>query len=362
MSYEMRSGSPIHDLPGFDEWPRFALERNWTDGLPVYPPTPESVDVFLESWGVDPSGAVGSVPPSGRLANNTAVAANCIMAGCLPEYASVVTAALAAMLEPRFNLQGVQTTTHSCEPLTIISGPIVQELGFATEECVFAGGGRHANVAVGRAIRLILWNIGGGLPGRPARKTHGHPGRFSFLIPEDTSGLSWQPWHTERGVSAKDSAVTVFACESPHSIVVSQGTDLSPEQVLDRAADHMAALGSNNITTQGEQLLVIGPFFAQILDRAGWGRARVQQYLFEKAQRPLATVRPLGSARPDTSPRYWWDWLPEAVDQSIDESMVPSVDAPEAVHIVVSGARGGHFMSVCPGWGKFGGFAVTRAI
>ena len=153
-----------------------------------------------------------------------------------------------------------------------------------------------------------------------------------------------------------------FACEAPHSVVATIGTDLSPLLILNRIADHMRALGSNNSTTQGEQLVVLSPFLAQHLDAHGWDRSRVQQHLWDCARRPLAEVRPRSAQRPDNDPRWWWPWLPPGVDQSDDSSLVPSASNPASIHVVVSGASGGRFCAVCPGWGHFGGFAVTKPV
>jgi len=107
---------------------------------------------------------------------------------------------------------------------------------------------------------------------------------------------------------------------------------------------------------------VMTAFIANHLDAHGWNKARVREYLYEQSQRPLAEVRPRSSQRPDTREQWWWDWLPADVDQSREDAMVPSVWSPDHIHVVVSGAPGGRFLAVCPGWGHFGGFAVTRPI
>jgi hypothetical protein len=348
----------VHEVADWEEWSELALVNRWTDGLPVYPPTVEAVERILDHLGRKPDEDLGVVPPAGRMATFEVVAANCVMAGCRPEHVPLVCTALQAMLEPRFNLQGVQTTTHPCEPLTIVSGPVVEDLGFWTGEAAFAGGA-HANVAVGRAIRLLLWNVGGGYPGEPCRKILGQPGRFSFLIAENSS----TPWGTlaaARGVNG--SALTLFACEPPHSVLATLGSDMTPETILPKVASIMSALGNNNIYTQGEQLVVFSPFLASDFAERGWSRGRVQERLFELARKPLGEVRPRSAQRPDNSPAWFWDWLPDSVDQSRDDAAVTAVDRPEDIHIVVSGARGGRFLAVCPGWGHFGGFAVTRPV
>lgn len=352
---------PRLEVAGIEAWAQLALDRRWTDGLPVYPPTEEAVARFLAAWGVDPGLELGEVPPRRGIASAEAVAANCVMAGARPEHAPLVWTALEAMLDPHFNLQGAQTTTHSCEPLTIVSGPVVDELGFWTAEAAF-GGGAHANVAVGRALRLLLWNVGGGHPGQPVRKILGHPGRFAYLLAEDFAGSPWPPLSADFGLDPGVGAVTVFACEAPHNVLASIGSDMSPELILGKVASVMSALGNNNIYTQGETLMVVPAFLAADWAARGWDKAGVRETVYRLSQRPLSEVRPRSAVRPDTSPEWFWDWLPDHVDQSDESSLIPVVDSPGQIHIAVSGARGGRFLAVCPGWGHFGGFAVARAL
>ena len=171
----------------------------WTDGLPVIPPTPRLVEAALEYLGRDPQEVIGEVPPKNRLATVEKVAVNSVMAGCLPEYIPVVIAALEGMLDDSFNLNGIQATTNCISPLAIVTGPVVEQLGFNAGDNVF-GGGSRANAAVGRAIRLILWNIGGGYAGEIDRATLGHPGKYTYCIAENTADSPWGPIHEEQGL------------------------------------------------------------------------------------------------------------------------------------------------------------------
>ena len=194
----------------------FIYAQGWTDGLPIVPPTSLAIQRMLDYLGRDSEEVVGVVPPKNGAATIEKIAINCVMAGCRPEYGPVVIAALEAMLEPAFNLYGVQGTTHCCAPLVIVSGPVVKELEFNYRENVF-GGGSRANATVGRAIRLILWNIGSGYPGKVDMATLGHPGKYTYCIAEDPEQNPWEPLHVERGLEAGESGVTVLACESPPS-------------------------------------------------------------------------------------------------------------------------------------------------
>ncbi|MFH1486526.1 MAG: hypothetical protein ABIH46_10675 [Chloroflexota bacterium] len=130
----------------------------------------------------------------------------------------VVVAALKAMLDDTFHLNSVQCTTHCVSPLNIVSGPIEEELGFNSKGNVY-GGGSRANATVGLAVRLILWNIGGGYPGTSDKATQGHPGKYTYCIAEDERANPWEPLHVERGCAPGGSGVTVFACEAPHAVL-----------------------------------------------------------------------------------------------------------------------------------------------
>ncbi len=353
--------SESFEIGSWAEWAEFAFEHRWTDGLPVYPPTEDRIRAVLAHLGRDSKEAVGIIPPRNGIATIEKIAINCVMAGCKPEYVPVVIATVEAMLEEPFNLNGVQTTTNMVEPLTIVSGPIVRELGFATQETVFAGGGSRVNTSIGRAIRLVLWNIGGGYPGEPCKKTFGHPGRYCYLIAEDIEHNPWPPIHVDYGVPAHRSAVTVFACEPPHSVITLR-SDYTPTSYLKIIADHMSAPGSNNTTESagGEILVVLSACGADIMARNGWGRDAVKRYLFEVARRPLKEIKPY---RPNmTDPRYWWATWPPWVDQGNMEALVPVAWAPECIHVVVTGRYDKGWSAVCPGWGAEGGLAVSKPV
>ncbi len=341
-------------------WVELSYELRLTDGLPVHPPLREVVDALVAGSGRDADDLVAVIPPRDGRATVEVVAANAAMAGALPEHMPVVLAALEAMAEPRFNLRGITLTTHAAWPLVIVSGDEVGRLGMATGETVFSGGGNRANVAIGRAVKLVLWNVGAQFVGEPVKEVFGHQGRLSGSCIAESPDSPWEPFHRARGLD-DPSGVTVFGCESPHSVAM-WGADDEPHNRLAQAADAMATRGSNNMHTMGEILVVLTPSEARHLDRRGLGRAEVQQELFRLARRRLGDIRPRGPLRPDASPEHWYTWWPDWVDQSDDDTMVPVVERPEDIHVVVAGADSIPWIAVCPGWGNLGGFAVTRPI
>ena len=334
-----------------EEWVELAHSEGLTDGLPVYPPTRAAVDALVSASNRDPGQLLGAIPPRGGAATVEVLAANAAMAGCRPEHFQVVLTAVEAMLEDRFNLRGVVTTTHPCWPLVIVSGPAVERLGMAHAEAVFSGGGAHANAAIGRAVKLLLWNAGGATPGEPVKEVFGHPGRYAFCVAESPAS-PWPALHQARGVDA-DSGITVFACESPTSVAM-WGADDTPVNRLAQLADAMAIKGCNNIHTMGETLVVLTPNEARHLAEQGYARAAVQQELWQQARRRIGDL-----LSPGVPPYAWW---PDWVDADDPDTLVPVTERPEDIHVMVTGAESIPWMAVCAGWGNLGGYAVSRAL
>lgn len=338
------------ECDGYDAAVDYIYERGWTDGLPFLLPTPERVGSLLDGTTRSPTEILGAVPPRRGIATVESVAINAAMAGCLPEYMPVVLAAVEALLNPTFNLNGVQATTHINVPLVIVSGPVVEQLKFNSKLGVF-GGGNRANAAVGRAVRLVLLNAGGGSPLQLDRATFGHPGKYTYCIAEDADASPWAPLHTTLADAPgpDDSAVTVFACEAPHNIVDTHNS--TAEGLLRMIALSMTKIGSSSVLKGGQCLLVLGPERARKLKEAGWTRSDVQNYLFEHARVSVGTLRRVNSPR--STPK-WVDW---------EDPEAPAViyEAPEDIHVMVAGGPGPHSVW-CPGWGINGGYAVTRPV
>lgn len=355
--------SPV-SLADLDEWPEYCFRERLSDGLPAYPPTRARVERLLAASGVDPAHSLGPVPPRMGQATGEALAANAVMAGCGPAEFNVVWTAIDALTQPEFNLRGVQTTTHSCWPLAIVSGPAVQEIGVWAAESVFGGGAAHANGSIGRAIRLALWNLGGTLPGEPVKEVFGHPGRYSYCIGErdQSSGSPWPTLAQESGwVEPGESSLTLFACESPHSVAM-WGVGAEPAQRVEHIGNALTTHGSNNSHILGESLVALSPSEARHLDDCGWSRTDVRQHLFETARTPLGELRPRGSARPTADSEHFYEWWPTWIDQTDEDFPVPVAEKAEDIHVIVTGGDSIPWAAVCPGWGNTGGFAVTRRL
>ncbi|MGZ8267166.1 MAG: hypothetical protein ACXW20_06605 [Burkholderiales bacterium] len=352
----MELASRIVEAADLEAAVELCFEKKWTDGLPVVPPTRGPIERILGYLGRDPQEVIGIVPPRNGVATIEKIAINAAMAGCKPEYVPIVIAAVRAVLEERFNLNGVQTTTHACAPLCIVSGPAVESLGFNTREGAL-GHGCRAAATIGRAIRLVLWNIGGGFPGEPCKTTLGHPGYFSFCVAEDAAANPWEPLHVERGFDRRDTVVTVTATTAPHSVAT--GAGYSPvADVLYLLADSIANLGSNNITG-GDAVLILGPMAAKALADGGLSKRRVKEEIARLATRPVREAKRRRSIS-KTHPMHW----SHIVDENNPEAQVPFVRSPEHLVMLVTGGwgSGAGFCALCPGWGALGGLTVSKRV
>ncbi|MBI3968401.1 MAG: hypothetical protein HY329_22420 [Chloroflexi bacterium] len=306
--------------------------RGWTDGLPIIPPTEDRVREMLDSIGADPAEVMGGVPPKRGVGTMENFAINAVMAGCLPQYFRVVVAAMRALLEPQFNLYGIQATTHPVAPLIVVNGPIVEELDVNGSYGCFAPGSR-ANATIGRAIRLILLNIGGAAPGKLDRSTHGQPSKYSFCIAENQEESPWEPLHVERGYGAQSSTVTVFGVENPHN--VNDHISSTAQGILATMADTMVTMGSNpTYLTDQDSLLVIGPEHAATIARDGYTKEDVKRHLYEYGRLPKHRLKLGGMFGMD-------DW-PLWIRTADDHAMIPMLRHWNDLAIVVAGGAGKH--------------------
>src|SRR5438045_8117636 len=283
------SGTPLQVPRGADlvEW---YFEQGWTDGLPVVPPTAEKVAAMLVALGGEPELVECRVPPRYGSLTREVLAVNLVMAGCKPEYAPVVRAALLALTQPAFNLNGVQATTHMAAPLLVVNGPIAQAIGMNAGANSF-GSGNRANATIGRAIRLVLLNVGGGWPGELDKATLGHPGKYTYCVAENAAESPWAPYHVEKGFAAEDSTVFVIGAEPPHSVTNHVADD--PEGILDSICSAISTIANNNAVSSGHCAGVLGPRLAKTMAAIAWTRRAVRVYLARNAwdvygQRALA--------------------------------------------------------------------------
>jgi len=281
--------------------------------------------------GRDPSEVVAALPPTWAEATVEKVAVNAVMAGCRPEHAPVVLAAIRAVAREPFNLYAVQTTTHPCAVLVIVSGPVASALGMNGGYGAF-GPGNRANATIGRAVRLVLMNVGGARPGTLDRATQGTPAKYTYCVAENEGASPWEPLRVGLGFGAADSVVTVVAGEGPHNINDHGST--TADSLLRQIAGTLAIPGSNNAYMQGDSYLFLGPEHAHQLAAAGLDRAAVQRLVFEGARIPRGRFGPGQLARIE-------DVLTAGQRELTRESLWVG-GGPDDVRVLVVGGDGRH--------------------
>jgi len=327
---------------------RLYRERRWGDGLPVVPPTAERVGRMLRHTRRAPAEVVATIAPGFGAATIESIAINAVLAGCDAEYLPVVIAAVEAVAAPEFNLQGIQATTNPVAVWIVVNGPIAQRLEInGAFNCL--GEGAWANATIGRALRLILRNIGGALPGEMDRATHGQPGKYTFCCAENEDANPWEPLHVERGFTADRSTVTVVGAEGTMNM---NSHTKDAGELLRAIAETMIHPPSNEYTHGGEPWLVIGPEHAEILKRAGLSKADVKRRLWELSKMPAGrqSAKDLARTRDSRS---------DELGEIRADTLLPISPQPEAIGIVVAGGPGTHSVYV-PCFGN--SLAVTREV
>jgi hypothetical protein len=318
-------------------------ERGFSDGLPVVPPTPQKIEAMLATLGAEPQEVVCRVPPRWGVLTFEALAINMVMAGCLPRHARIVRAAMLALCEPGFNLNGVQATTHMAAPLLIANGPQAKEAGM-NGGCNAFGSGNRANATIGRAIRLILLNVGGGWPGELDKSTLGHPGKYTYAVCENEDISPFAPYHVEKGFKAQDSTVFVMAAEPPHSVTNHVANDA--QGILDSVCSAMSTYAHNTAVSQGHCAVVIGPEHALTIARQGWKRSDIRNYLWMHSGNSFGEL-----AFEHRYGKVYNRNLPVWYKRELD-SRIPIVPGPEHIHLFVIGGEAGRFSAFIPGWGN----------
>jgi hypothetical protein len=259
-----------------------------TDGLPVVAPTPERVSEFVAASGLAADELVAVVPPMAGDATVELVASNAVMAGCLPENMPVVLAGVRAMCREEFNLFGVRTSNHPASPLFIVGGPVAREQGFNWGTNVF-GPGSRANATVGRALNLVIQNIGGAAPGLIDQSVMGHPGRYTYCIAEDPD-TPWSPLHAAAGVDPEASAISCFAGDAPRAVMDYASTE--PEDLLAAFSRGVADVWRDPFYAMSEVLLVANIAHAKVMTKKGWERGEILERV-GTAARELCGALPL---------------------------------------------------------------------
>lgn len=344
MSQSLRSKR--YDLTDAFAVNEFYHAKGWTDGLPIVPPTEERVSECLDAAGFAPGDIIGIEQVRQRPIIAEKAAINAVLAGCLPAYMPVVVAVLGAMCDAQYNLHGTSASTGGAAPFIVVNGPVRTLIGMNATHNVL-GNGNRANATIGRAIRLVLINVLGVIPGEMDRSTLGHPGKFTFCIAEDEEGSPWTPLAQEREIPEGQSAVTVMAAGAPRQIMNEWTAD--PEQILETFAAEMRHNMLTYSVWAGNYVLVIPKQLRDLLVAAGWQKRDIREYIFRSAR----VVRS--------------DWAKVGKANIVDRSGGPmqeftALKEPSDLLIVAAGGPAGGFGAVIPPWLGSKARAVTKPI
>lgn len=319
--------------------------KGWTDGLPIVPPTKAALQTFLDAAGFSAGDLIASEPIRRRRITAEKVCIAAIMAGCLPDYVPVVVSALRAMSEPQFSLHGSTASTGGCAPMLVVNGPVRGQIKMNATHNVLANGCR-ANASIGRAIRLVIVNVLGGLPGQFDRATLGHAGKFTFCFAEDEEDSHWIPLATERGIGAGLSALTVMSAGSPHQVMHEWSQD--PRDILQTYA---ASIRANMLTYSpraGHYAMIVPKQHRQVFDAAGWQKRDIREYLFEQVRFVRAEFARIGKAA--------------LVGSEDADEVLCAFRSPDDLLVIAAGGPAGGFGMIVPPWAGDKSEAVTRVI
>lgn len=329
--------------------------RTFHDALPVVPPTRERIARMLSGTSIDPLEVIGRIPPCYGEATVQKIAANAVMAGCTPEMMRVLIPLVRAVCDERFNAHGVQATTQFAAPLIVMNGPIRKELGFHSRQNLFSNVAR-SNSTVGRALQLILLNLGGARPQTIDMSTMGNAGKFSFCIAENEEESPWEPLHVELGFKQEESTLTLFAAGSPHGIA--EQAARTARGVLKTISYSLAAIWSYRSCRTIEVFLILAPEHVKTIQRDGWSKQDVRQFLFENTGVPLRYYR-------DDEPGEGTQARANYKEIVIDgEHCYQKFNSPDSIKIIVAGGTAGKFSAMLQGWqsGPRGSQMVTYPI
>jgi hypothetical protein len=342
-------------LGAWDDDAEACFDRGWSDGLPVVPPTDARILRMLAGTTRSADEIVGSIPPNLVPCTVEKVAINAVMAGCRPEYMPVLLAAIEAALAPVFTLHGVTCSTCFSAPMIVVNGPIARRIGMNSGANAL-GQGNRANSTIGRALNLIIRNVGGAVPastigGGIDQATLGGPHKVGFCFAEAEDDPSWQPLAQARGIAAGRSAVTLFQGEGIQGVI--DWKSRTADELARSLALSLMAVGHWKLCEFFNAILVLSPEHHAIFRDAGWGRAEVEGALRDALRRPgrdlVAGAGGVGEGMAATR-----------AHDMIDKFW------PEGLLVVRAGGEAGLYSAICAGWtgGRFRAESqpVTREI
>lgn len=325
------------------------FDRGWCDGLPVIPPTEIRVYRMLQGTTRGPDEVVGVIPPNRIPCTVEKVAINAVLAGCKPEYMPVVLTAVEAACMEEFCMHGLLCTTYFSGPVVIVSGPVAKAIGMNSGINAL-GQGNRANATIGRALQLVIRNVGGGRPGKIDRAALGNPGKYTFCFAENLEGSAWDSLSEERGFEEGASTVTLFAGDGVQGVM--DQLSRQPESLILSLAHSLRTVVNYKLAMSADAFLVISPEHSRVFEQAGWSKTRLKEEINQLLQLPGSEmIRGAGGNS-------------EGMPERLVSQVIPKF-RPGGLNIVRAGGKAGLFSAIIGGWvasGPKGSTPVTKEI
>jgi hypothetical protein len=354
------------DLDAVDSMNREFLKYGWSDGFPLVPPTERRLEAMMKGTSRSPDDLVAVLEPGFGMATVRALAANAVMAGCLPEHLPVLIAAVEGLAEPVINLRMKSMSTGPKSPLLVVNGPIATRLGINSGRCALGPGAlSYANTVIGRAIRLIMMNVGHCYPDVSDLDTIGSPIKYSMCVAENERSSPWNPYHVDLGYDREQSTATVHFVYGLCELHDFENHDpLSLIEVFASAAMNMAQVTTGmwlvgqradpraGTREKEHNFMFICPDHAAIFAANGWSKDDIRQAMHRLARLPFkALVKKRNPKAIEAShPELLWLW-------DSPDALVPVLEDAACYDVAVLGGvagRGAFFYGA--------GAPVTKAI
>jgi hypothetical protein len=325
------------------------FDRGWSDGLPVVPPTALRVTRMLAGTDRDPGEVIGKVPPDFQPCSVEKAAINAVLAGCKPEYFPVVLASLEGALKDSFCMHGLLCTTYFSSPVLIVNGPVTRQIGMNSGINAL-GPGNRANATIGRALQLIIRNVGGGVPGGIDRATMGSPGKYTYCFAEDESDETWPSLAMDRGYRRSQSVVSLFAGDGLQPILDQQSR--TAKSLAKSMAMSLRSVAHTKLFGMADAILVVCPEHRRVFRDSGWTKADLKAALFDHL---LVHGSEIARGVDDVA-----EGMP---DKFKDKLLNKFRD--DGLHIVTTGGTAGMFSAIIGGWvasGERGSQLVSEEI
>ena len=324
-------------------------ERGWSDGLPVVPPTTVRVIRMLRETNRPPSEIIGNIPPDNVPCSIEKVAINAVLAGCKPDYFPVVLASVEAALKDRFCMHGLLCTTYFSGPVMIVNGPVIEQIGL-NHGINALGQGTRANATIGRALQLLIRNVGGGKPGGIDRAVMGNPGKYTFCFAEDESDEEWSTLAQDQGFERTDSVISLFAGEGLQPIVDQKSRE--PDSLVRSMAASLKAVVHTKLYGGADAILVVCPEHRRVFRNAGWKKKDLKIALYDNLMTSGSDII-VGA-----------QGIAEGMPKKFENKLINKF-RDDGLHITSTGNKAGMFSAIISGWvasGEKGSQLVSQRI